>query len=231
MRRTTVVKNPLTRSSESGAYEPDSLSIDPVKMLRIHGYKDMNAVRPIIRRTAEEIAVRAAKIMTPVAMFRRVGVIHCNSEGLTLENGVSFEGHAFSNYFAGAKEVVVVIITVGKELDDEVIGCMDVFEPLEALFLETAGWLGIESTTRSFKKYLNEHVSIEKLKSTRRMGPGYSYKVNGGEEMWSLEDQRDLFSVFDNADLPVRLLESCAMMPKMSRSGVYGLVPTGNDCN
>ena len=161
MGRAAVMNNTLTRRSESGAYEPASLSIDPVKILRIHGYKDMSAVRPIIRRTAEEIAVRAAKIMKPVAIFRRVGVVLCNSEGLTLENGVSFEGHAFSNYFAGAKEVVVVIITVGKELDDEVISCMDVFEPLEALFLETAGWLGIESTTRSFKKYLNDHFLLK----------------------------------------------------------------------
>ena len=99
----------------------------------------MSAVRPIIWRTAEKIAVWAAKIMTPVAIFRRITVVHANTEVLTLEDDVSFEGHAFSNYFAGAKDVIVVIITVGKELDDEVIGCMDVFEPLEALFLGTAG--------------------------------------------------------------------------------------------
>ena len=202
------MRNTLTWGSESGAYGPVSLSIDPVKILRIHGYEDVSAVRPIIQRTAEKIAVRAAKIMTPVAIFRRIGVVHANSEVLTLENGLSFEGHAFSNYFAGAKDFIVVIITVGKLLDDEVIGCMDVFEPLEALFLGTAGWLEIEPTTRSFKKYFNEHVSIEKLKPTRRMGPGFSYKVNGKAEMWSLEDQRDLFSVFDNAELSVRLLKS-----------------------
>ena len=225
MGNATAIKSAGLTCDKTGIYEPGLSSIDPVKMLRIHGYKDISAVRPIILKTAEEISARAERIMQPMAVFRRVGVVHCNSEGLTLETGVYFEGHAFSNYFAGAKEVVVVIITVGKQLDDEVIGCMDVFEPLEALFLETAGWLGIESTTRSFKKYLNEHVSIENLKSTRRMGPGYSYKVDGEEKMWSLEDQRGLFSVFDDIDLPVRLLESCAMMPKMSRSGIYGLVP------
>ena len=99
---------------------------------------------------------------------------------------------------SGAAEVVVVIITVGKGLDDEVIGCMeeDQFEPLEALFLETAGWLGIESATRSFVSHLSELVEPEGLRPTQRMGPGYSYKVDGGLEMWSLEDQRQIFEVF-----------------------------------
>ena len=220
------MKNTPPSSNEIGVYELGPLSIDPVKMLRIHGYKDIDAVRPIILRTAEDISVRAANIMKPIVIFRRVGIAQCNTEELNLANGLSFQGHAFSQYFAGAEEVVVVVITVGKKLDDEVIGCMDIFEPLEALFLETAGWLGIEWTTRSFVNYLTELVSNEKLRPTRRMGPGYSYKIDGGEEMWSLEDQRHLFSVFDDVDLPVRLLESCAMMPKMSRSGVYGLVPS-----
>ena len=67
-------------------------------------------------------------------------------------------------------------------------------------------------------------VGPEGLRPTQRMGPGYSYKVDGGLEMWSLEDQRQLFEVFEGVDLPVRLLESCAMLPKMSRSGLYGLV-------
>jgi hypothetical protein len=121
--------------------------------------------------------------------------------------------------------VVVVVITLGKRLDDEVIGCMDGedFEPLEALFLETAGWLGIELTTRAFVTFLGGLAENEGFRVTRRMGPGYSYKVDGDPVMWSLEDQRQLFEVFDGVQLPVRLLESCAMMPKMSRSGLYGL--------
>ena len=209
-----------------GVFEPGTPSIDPLKMLRIHGYKDMDKVRPVIRKTAEVISKRAARVMTSIVYFRRVRVADCDANGIKLANGLAFENHAFAHYLSGAAEVVVAIITVGKGLDDEVIGCMDEdeFEPLEALFLETAGWLGIELATRSFVSHLNKLVKPEGLRPTQRMGPGYSYKVNGGLEMWSLEDQRQLFEVFDGVDLPVRLLESCAMLPKMSRSGLYGLV-------
>ena len=221
-----AITRALSEVEKVGVFEPGTPSIDPLKMLRIHGYKDMNTVRPVIRKTAEAISKRAAMLMTPIVYFRRVPVVDCNANGIKLANGLAFENHAFNHYLLSAGEVVVVIITVGKGLDDEVIGCMDEdqFEPLEALFLETAGWLGIESATRSFVSHLTQLVEPEGLRPTQRMGPGYSYKVDGGLEMWSLEDQRQLFEVFDGVDLPVRLLESCAMLPKMSRSGLYGLV-------
>jgi len=221
-----AIARELPEVDKVGVFEPGTPSIDPLKLLRIHGYKDMDKVRPIIRKTADVISKRAAGVMTSIVYFRRVPIADCDADGLKLANGLAFENHAFAHYLSGAAEVVVVIITVGKGLDDEVIGCMDddEFEPLEALFLETAGWLGIESATRSFVNHLSELVGPEGLRPTQRMGPGYSYKVDGDLEMWSLEDQRQLFEVFDGVDLPVRLLESCAMLPKMSRSGLYGLV-------
>jgi len=221
-----AIAGALPEVDEVGVFEPGTPSIDPLKMLRIHGYKDMDKVRPVIRKTAEVISKRAAEVMTSIVYFRRVPIADCDSDGLKLANGLAFENHAFAHYLSGAAEVVVVVITVGKGLDDEVIGCMDgdEFEPLEALFLETAGWLGIEWATKSFVNQLSELVGPEGLRPTQRMGPGYSYKVDGDSEMWSLEDQRQLFEVFDGVDLPVRLLESCAMLPKMSRSGLYGLV-------
>ena len=221
-----AIASALPEIGKVGVFEPGTPSIDPLKMLRIHGYKDMDKVRPVIRKTAEVISKRAARVMTSIVYFRRVPVVDCDANGIKLANGLAFENHAFAHYLSGAAEVVVVIITVGKGLDDEVIGCMeeDQFEPLEALFLETAGWLGIESATRSFVGHLSELVEPEGLRPTQRMGPGYSYKVDGGLEMWSLEDQRQIFEVFEGVDLPVRLLESCAMLPKMSRSGLYGLV-------
>jgi len=40
-----------------------------------------------------------------------------------------------------------------------------------------------------------------------------------------LLEQKPLFELFSDTKLPVRLMESCAMYPKKSRSGLYGLRP------
>ena len=113
---------------------------------------------------------------------------------------------------------------MGRALDEAVIAAMDKFEPLDALFLETAGWLGVEWTTKNFVRDLQKTVKPENMRVTRRRGPGYRYKIGGREMDWPLEQQRRLFDVFDEVELPIALLESCVMLPKMSRSGMYGLV-------
>ena len=58
-----------------------------------------------------------------------------------------------------------------------------------------------------------------------RMGPGYTYRHGDVEVGWPLEEQKTLFEVFDGIDLPVHVMDSCAMTPKMSRTGIYGLSP------
>jgi|GEM_PF-352586 len=216
---------------EVGIFKPGMPQFDPVKILRIHGYKNMEKIRPVIRKTADEIAVRAAGVMTPIIYFKRMAVAECSAEGLRLENGLAFTNPAFSRYLFEAREIVTVVITLGKGLDDDVMDFMDRFEPLEALFMETAGWLGIEWTTKKFVEFFNAGTKAEGRRLTSRMGPGYSYKVDGVKSMWSLEEQRQLFKTFDDVELPVQLMESCAMFPKMSRSGLYGLVPENRPKN
>ena len=41
------------------SFEAGPARIDPIKMLRIHGYRDLDKVRPVIRKAAEDIARKA----------------------------------------------------------------------------------------------------------------------------------------------------------------------------
>ena len=208
-----------------GVFRPDAVTVRPDRMLRVHGYRDLKKVRPVIVKTAEEVARRAEELFRPGVHFRRLPVEDVSGAGVLRAGGLAFHNPAFAKYLEGAREVTVVVATMGKPLDDEVIAVMEEFDPLRALFLETAGWLGIETTTKLFAAALAERVRADGYRVTQRLGPGYSYKVNGEDTRWLLEEQQQLFRAFDDVDLPVRLLESCAMLPKMSRSGLYGLAP------
>ena len=57
-----------------------------------------------------------------------------------------------------------------------------------------------------------------------RLGPGYSYKLDGRSVLWPLEQQQPLFEMFARDDVDIELLESCAMLPKISRSGLFGFL-------
>ena len=72
-------------------------------------------------------------------------------------------------------------------------------------------------TSKAFATYLRDWAQEHGYKLTSRLSPGYG--------TWPLADQKPLFSLFDGLSVPIRLLESCVMTPKMSRSGLYGLRP------
>ena len=202
---------------QSGTFVPGTIHIPVEPMLRIQGYRDMDRVRPVIRDTAAAVAARAEELLAPEARYRLVGVEAATNGILALETGTRFRCKEFRKVLAHCRQVIVVVVTVGAGLDDEAEALTRDGRILDALFLETAGWIGIERATRALRQHLSAGARADGARLSRRLGPGY------GD--WGLDEQHQLFTLFEGAPMPVRLLESCAMVPKMSRSGLYGIIP------
>jgi hypothetical protein len=191
------------------------LPVEP--LLRMQGYRDLARVRPRVRDIATRAAASAQTLAVPEAYYRRVAIRACTPEALDLEGGVSFHSARFAKVFAGCAEVVAFVLTLGPALDAETERLTARDEIVDALFLEMAGWLAVEQATKALALHLADEVRDERLGPTRRLGPGY---VD-----WPLDEQAGLFALFEDVTLPIRLMDSCAMLPKKSRSGLYGLRP------
>ena len=209
---TTETQDASTRQFRTEIAE---LPVDP--LLRMQGYRDLARVRPRIRAIAAKAAARARDLAAPEAYYRRVAIRSCTSEALELEAGVTFHSARFAKVFAGCGEIMAFVLTLGPALDAETERLTERDDIVDALFLEMAGWLAVEQATKALALHFADEVRSAGLGPTRRLGPGY---VD-----WPLEEQANLFALFADAALPVRLLESCAMIPKKSRSGLYGLRP------
>ncbi len=206
---------------------PIEVPVDP--LLRLQGYRDMARIRPRVREIATRMAALAGTLVAPETTYRRLRIGSCTPAALSLETGAetgaetgretatAFHGAEFAKVLGGCREVVVFVLTLGAGLDAETERFTANEEIVEALFLEMAGWIAVERVTRNFAGHLASLVRGENLAPTRRLGPGY---VD-----WPLEEQAALFGLLDGAPLPVRLLDGCAMIPKKSRSGLYGLRP------
>lgn len=199
------------------SYDPPRPEISLKHVLRIQGYRDLSAVREDVRQIATVMTAKAAALCAPTARYRKVPVDSCDETSLRLATGTSFTADMFGSVLGHCGQVLPFILTLGEELDAEVGRMIEKGEIVEALFMETAGWLAIEQASRALAMHLQNEARKEGLCLTRRLGPGY--------KEWDLREQRPLFELFDDTDLPVRLLESCAMFPKKSRSGLYGLRP------
>jgi hypothetical protein len=208
---------------DCGVFCPPQPQPSPDRMLRLQGYRDIAAVRPAIRKAADNCANLAFELIAPSVHYRRAPIERMDEDEIVLRQGGKFSCAAFPKVLGHAQEIIVFVLTLGQALDAAAIELMDQYDLLEALFLETAGWLSIEQTTKSFVGALHRWARPSGFRLSSRMGPGYAYHVDGREVRWRLEDQVPLFSLFDPARLPVRLLDSCAMLPKMSRSGLFGV--------
>lgn len=208
------------------SFQPARPRIVVDRMLRIQGYTALDRVRPRVREAAERNAERAEALFEPAVRYRRLRVASCSDATLTLRGNAELHCGAFSRFLSSAREVAVFVTTAGARIDEELERCSTEQRLLDMLLLETAAWLGIEAITKAFIFELRKRAAEDGLRLTRRMGPGYAYKSAAGVAEWPLAEQTTLFALLGEAALPVRLLESCAMLPKMSRSGLVGLVPT-----
>ena len=200
------------------------IGISPDRVLRLVGYREGVPIRPRVRKTAEDMAALAATAAAPVVCYRRVPIARCTTEGLLLSTGTFFRGPTFAACLSGCDEVAVFVLSLGDRFDSTQKNLAAAEQTVEAYMLEIAGWLGIEAATRLFRAHLDAEARRDGLALTRRMAPGYTSRIDGRKVEWPLEDQRPLFSLFDKTALPARLLEAgCAMTPKMSRSGLFGL--------
>lgn len=206
----------------------DVEKVDPTRILRVHKYREHSKVRQMIVDAANKASDDALNLCRITANYTVSTIDFIDSEGITLGDGTRFANPAFERHLAGCDHLMAFVITIGPDLDNRVIHLInDEFEPLDALFLETTGWLTIETATKAFARDMKAALAGLGYGMSMRMGPGYEYALPDTAERvrWNLEEQRELFEMFGKSELPVSLMDSCAMQPKMSRSGVYGLRP------
>jgi len=172
-------------------YVPTAPVVRAERILRIQGYSDLDRVRPAIRRSADAMAAHAAKLSAPFVGYRVVPIVEIRNDVLEVEGGARFHCEAFAHVLAGCTEVVTFALTVGHSLDERVIELTEAGELLDALLLETAGWLCIEDATRQFKVHLREQAHVDNRRITSRMGPGYS---SGRECAYGHSRSRSVYS-------------------------------------
>lgn len=194
-----------------------SQQIPVQQLLRLQGYRNLSNIRPDVRRIAEWAADRAAALARPEVLYRRVPIHAIDESQVVLGEGATFHSTRFLPTLGASVHAIIFILTVGAKIDDECRSLADRDNVVEALFIEYAGWIAIERATHDFVRHL---LTLQETNRglTRRLAPGY--------HDWPLEEQMELFALFGDAENPVELMESCAMLPKKSRSGLYGELPS-----
>ncbi len=192
--------------------------VSPDLILRLQKYKKLEAVPAPVRQAAEAVAALAETLVEPQGRLLRVPVKRVGPEGFVLlADGVEFHSRALARLLRGAKAAVLFLLTLGPKLEARAQEMMVEEQFLEALLLDTAGWVAVDALAKALRGHLVAEAQSEGMRLTHRMAPGYAD--------WRLEEQRILFSVFREDALPIQLTEACVMLPRKSISGICGVIP------
>lgn len=208
-------------------FDADIPVVTTDRILRIQGYTNLDAVRRPIKASAARAVQSVTDHTTPQVAWRRVAISSLEDCALRLDGSVDLECDAFPRFLKNSTHVVVFAMTIGDAFDKAVQQKIQDDELLDAVLMESAGWLAVEAVTKQWTIRIRDLAHDSGWLLTRRMSPGYTYQIRDSQCEWSLEQQQQLFSVFGDSPIPVSLMESSAMLPKMSRSGLIGLRPTG----
>jgi hypothetical protein len=216
----------LPAAGEAGRFRAPRVDVRADRILRIQGYSDPAQVRERIGAAARFAAELACELAAGEVGYRRVAVTRLRDGVLELDDRHALRCAAFDQHLAGCSSVLLFVLSAGAAFDARIAALMHEDRPVEGLFLDTAGWLAVECVTRQFAARLRRGCAASGMRLTRRLAPGCSYRVGTRVVPWELAQQHELFAALGEAPLPAQLLDSAAMCPKMSRSGLFGLRAT-----
>ena len=162
----------------------------------------------------EDLVCKAREIGKPKALYKVSFIEEKGNNTITLD-GVTFTSLALRKNFDSIERVFPYVATCGTEIDDIEIEQSDYQRKFWIFFLKLNL---LEISINYLKEQLDKRYKVSKLST---MSPG-----SGDASVWPLEQQKELFSIFDDVEnlIGVRLTESLVMVPDMSVSGI--LFPT-----
>ena len=194
------------------------VSVRAEQILRAH-YPDIAPVAPEVRATAAAMAAHALEIATPVAWLRQVAIRGIDAARVELDGGAIATSATLANSLRGSFAVQLFVVTLGPRLDERVSQLFEAMDGLEGLFLDTAGWVVVQSALGAVRRRLGARARADGYRLTRRAGPGYLD--------WPLVEQSIVVGALAAGGIlpAIEVLDSGAILPEKTLTGLYGLIP------
>ena len=194
-----------------------SLRLDLDLILRWQGVEPTRARQhnsPVLR-IAEEAMQLGIPLIQPAVLVHSLPVDAIQHERLGLAVGGTLSGPAIARFLAPAQEVVVVICTIGDQLELLISEAMK-SEPGLGISLDGLANGAVENLGTEVCRYFEREAS--------HRGWQCSLPVSPGMDGWPLaEAQKQLFALVDSSSVGVHLTESAVMVPLKSASMILGL--------
>ena len=178
----------------------------------------LRARSPRLVEVAEKALSKTRDLLEPRVLIETFAVSSLKHDRLQLDNQQVLSGPLVSGHLAGAEEVLAVICTVGRAVDEyaEEVVAQDI---VLALAVEGVGAAAVEALANAVCREVEREAESRGLRSTIPLSPGM---IGWGVE----EGQEIIFSLLQPSQIGVDLTPHHLMTPRKSLSMLIGLGET-----
>jgi hypothetical protein len=195
------------------------LSLPSREVLRRQGFRGGSRVRPEIKSLITEIlaTVKKSHLLETAVTYEIYPITGMAPERISLEGGQAIEGPLLSAIFPEAKELAVMVSTIGPGLEKQVTNYTSQGQHLRGTLLDGIGSAAVDSLVPQALKYIADEVSSR--------GYEISSPVVPGMPGFPLTEQWNLLKLARAEEIGVGLTASGVMVPRKSTSMVIGIGP------
>ena len=195
------------------------LSLKVSEVLRREGFRGQSKVRPEMKSLILELlaGIKKAHLLEPAIAYKIYTITEMNQTQLSLESNVVVHGPLLPSLLPKAKELAVVVGTIGPRLEKQATDYFERDEPLRGLLLDGIGSAAVDSITQEVGKFMAGEASSR--------GYQVSSPINPGMPGLPLTEQWQLLKMVPAREIGVRLTSSGIMVPRKSTSMVMGIGP------
>jgi hypothetical protein len=195
------------------------LSLNPSEVLRRQGLGRGAKVRPEIRLLIRELlaSLNKSRLLEPAVAYEYYRVRSMDGSQISLEGDKALHGPLLPAMFPEAKELAVILVTIGPKLEKQVTDYSKKGAALQGMALDGIGSAAVDKLVAEFLRLIATEVSTR--------GYEISSPVNPGMPGFPLTEQWNLLGLVKAGEIEVTLTSSGMMVPRKSTSMVMGVGP------
>ncbi len=156
--------------------------------------------------------------LEPKTIYANFEIEKVLDEKVYFKAGNIFTGPNISKILEGSQTSTIFLMTLGSKTDRIIKEVNDSGDMLATIVMD--------AITTEILSILGNHVGdLIKEEGIREKGWGSTCKYSPGQYKWTIEEQKEIFSMVDGKKIGVELNKSYLMLPFKSISGVYGFGP------
>ncbi len=151
----------------------------------------------------------------PKGMYEVFDINRVDGDDVYFETGNIFTGPNISKILRGSEIAMIYIFTLGPTVDETIKKTNEKGDSLAVIIMD--------AITTNMLECLGQHMAdIIKKDGIREKDWASTCSYSPGQYKWTIEEQKEIFSMVDGNKIGVILNSSYLMVPFKSVSGVYG---------